>query len=156
MSDFFVYIATKSTADPYLPQRAISLEHLSRDVADAFLSLTGGRTQVGQLALYPIQRSVPNHLLCDGQEVSKAAFPELYSYLGDTQGTPADIANFVLPDYSADFTPAVAPEVETVEGGTVSTPPPAVPPPTYDPDRRDRLYGNVDSGGRVNPDTIIP
>ena len=28
-------------------------------------------------------RSVPNHLLCDGREVAKASFPELYGYLGD-------------------------------------------------------------------------
>lgn len=155
MSDFQVYIATKTTADPYIPQGTVSLAHLSRDVSDAFLSLTGGRTQVGQLALFPIQRAVPNHLLCDGKEVPQASFPELYAYLGDTQGAAA-AGNFKLPDYSAAFTPAVAPEAETVEAGTVTTPPPAVPPPTYDPNKTEKTYGGVDSGGRINDGTAIP
>lgn len=148
MSDVFVYIATKSTNDPYIARRSMSLDHLSQDVSDAFYSLSGGWTQVGRLAMFPIQRAVPNHLLCDGREVSQVAFPELYAYLGDTQGAAAAGA-FKLPDYSAALTPAVAPETETVESGTVSTPPPAVTPPTYYPEQTNRTWGNVDSGGRT-------
>jgi hypothetical protein len=96
----------------------------------------------------PVQRSVANHLLCDGREVSKASFPELYSYLGDTQGTPVNPDNFLLPDYLTAFAPAPTADVETAADGTVTTPPPAVPPPTDYPERTDRVWGNVDSGGR--------
>lgn len=148
MSAFFTYICTKTTADPFIPPRAPNLDHLSRDVSDAFSSISGGRFEVGKLAQYPVQRSVANHLLCDGREVSKSSFPELYGYLGDTQGTPADSANFVLPNYLSTFTPATTAEPEATNAGTVSTPEPAVPPPTYYEGRTDRLYGDVDSGGR--------
>lgn len=148
MSQFFTYICTKTTADPYVPPHAISVEALSRDVSDGFLAISGGRFQVGALAFYPVQRSVPNYLLCDGREVSQASFPELYAYLGDTQGVAVDPANFKLPDYQTDFVPAATAEPETTSEGTVSTPVPAVPPPAYNPDQSDRLYGGVDSGGR--------
>lgn len=156
MSEFFTYICTKTTADPYIPPRSTSVDVLSRDVSDAFLALSGGRFQVGALAFYPVQRSVPNYLLCDGREVPQASFPELYAYLGETQGAAADPANFKLPDYRTAFVPAAVSEPETTSGGTVSTPPPAVPPPAYNPGQSDRLYGDVDSGGRYRPLTSIP
>lgn len=150
MSEFFAYICTKTTADPYLPPRAVSIEQLSRDTSDAFLAISGGRFEVGKLSFYPVQRSVANHLLCDGREVSQASFPELYGYLGDTQGAAA-AGNFKLPDYLGTFVPATVADTETVSDGTVSTPEPATPPPTYYDERSDRIYGNVDSGGRRLP-----
>ncbi len=149
MSEFFCYICTKSTADPYLPPRATSMEILNREVSDAFMALSGGRFEVGKLAFYPVQRSVANHLLCDGREVLKASFPELYGYYGDAGGVATDPDSFKLPDYLTDFVPSPTAETETTNQGTVSTPEPAVPPPAYY-DRVDRLYGDVDSGGRVN------
>jgi hypothetical protein len=148
VSEFFSYICTKTTADPFIPPRAISLDTFSRDVSDAFTAISGGRFEVGRIAIYPVQRSVANHLLCDGREVSKASFPELYSYLGDTQGTPVNPDNFLLPDYLTAFAPAPTADIETAADGTVTTPPPAVPPPTDYPERTDRVWGNVDSGGR--------
>lgn len=148
MSEFFAYVATKSTAEPSVPARSVSVERLSRDISDAFYALQGGYLHVGQLAFFPVQRSVPNHLLCDGREVAKVSFPELYEYLGDSQGTPADADNFVLPDYTGTFTPATTSDVETATEGTVSTPVPAVPSPAYNPDSSTPNYGDVDSGGR--------
>jgi hypothetical protein len=151
MSQFYAYICTKTTADPFIPPRSVSLDMLSRDVSDAFQGISGGRYEVGKLAIYPVQRSVPNHLLCDGREVAQNSFPELYEYLGDTQGSASDPANFVLPDYLSAFVPATTSDTETVTDGTVSTPVPASPPPTYFEERSDRLYGDVDSGGRRLP-----
>lgn len=148
MSAFFTYICTKTTADPYIPPRSINIDILSRDVSDAFLALTGGRFQVGKLAMFPVQRSVTNHLLCDGREIPKASFPELYAYLGDSQGASADPLNFKLPDYQTAFTPATATAPETVSPGTVSTPPPTTPSPGYYTEQTDPPWGDVDSGGR--------
>lgn len=148
MSNFFVYVCTRTTADPFLPPQSINIQTLSRDVSDAFMALQGGRFQVGQLALYPTQRSVPNYLLCDGREVSQVSFPELYAYLGDSQGTATDPANFVLPDYLTAFTPAPTADTETATEGTVTTPTPTSPPPAYDPNSSTPIYGPVDSGGR--------
>lgn len=144
MSEFFVYICAKTTADPFIPPAAISIEALSRDVSDAFFALQGGRFQVGKLALYPSQRAVANHLLCDGQEVPKASFPELYEYLGDFEGTPTDPLNFVLPNFISAFNPAAAAAPETVEGGTVTSETP-YDPGTGSGGSKDHA---VDSGGR--------
>lgn len=146
MSTFYVYIATKTTADPYIPPRAISLDVLSRDVSDAMSALSGGRFDVGKLAFFPVQRSVPNHLLCDGREVSKASFPELYDYLGDTQGAAA-AGMFKLPDFITAFVQAPTADPETVTDGTVSTPPPLAPPPQYN-SHNPMYWGDADSGGR--------
>lgn len=145
---FFAYICTKSTADPYLPSRTTSLDVLSRDVSDAFQAISGGRFEVGQLAFFPVQRSVANHLLCDGREVLKSSFPELYAYVGDTQGGATDPARFKLPNYLGSFSPATMAAAEAANNGTVSTPAPASPPPAYFPEQSDPLYGDVDSGGR--------
>lgn len=156
MSAFFAYIATKSTSDPYLPSRTTSVDVLARDVSDAFSAISGGRFEVGKLALYPVQRSVPNHLLCDGREVAKASFPELYRYLGDTGGVAVSADNFKLPDYLTALTPATTAAPETTNQGTVSTPPPPTPTPTSYPEQSDPVYGDVDSGGRYRQNTVIP
>lgn len=150
MSKFFTYICTKTTADPYLPTRTVSVDVLARDVSDAFMAISGGRFQVGKLAFFPVQRSVANHLLCDGREVPKSSFPELYQYLGDSEGAPANAANFKLPNYLGTITPAAVADAkpETATNGTVSTPPPDTPPPTYYEEETERTYGHVDSGGR--------
>lgn len=127
MSALFTYIATKQTSDPYIPPVARDLTTLSRDTADGFTALVGGYLTVGKLAFFPAQRAVANHLLCNGQEVPKAAFPELYEYLGDFEGTPADPDNFVLPNYLGTITPAATAAPETVAGGTVTSETPDFP-----------------------------
>lgn len=136
MSQFFVYITTQTSADPYIPVTT-DLRLLARDVSDAFVAISGGVQKVGQLTLYPVQRAVPNSLLCDGKEVPKTAFPELYEFLGDSQGTATNSANFVLPNYLEDFAPAPVAEPETVVGGSVTTP--AIP----------GNYSRASSGGRT-------
>lgn len=143
MSELYAYIATKTTADPYLPPATPDIRVLARDVSDAFVALSGGYQMVGELRFFPIQRKVPGHLLCDGREIYKVEFPELYAFLQDSQGTPADPDKFVLPSFvgAADFNPAPAADTETETAGTVNTPPPVG---TYDPD----FYGDADSGGR--------
>lgn len=46
-------------------------------------------------------------LLCDGREVAKADFPDLYSAIGDIYGTATSTNNFKIPDYRGIF-PVVA------------------------------------------------
>ena len=153
MSELFPYICTRTTADPYIPPVVSDIRHLSRDLSDAFVALSGGYRMAGQIVFFPLQRSVPAHLLCDGREVGKTIFPELYSFLGDTQGTPVDPDNFVLPNFiGGAFTPAAAADTETENQGTVSTPPPSDPsiPNWYDP------YGDADSGGKQYPPWEAP
>lgn len=128
MSELFTYICTRQTADPYIPPGTTDLRTLARDVADGFTALVGGYLTVGQLAFFPQQRAIPNHLLCDGKEVPKYAFPELYEFLGDFEGTPVDPANFVLPNYiGGALTPAAVAAPETVIAGTVTSETPSDP-----------------------------
>lgn len=151
MSLVFSYISTKSTVAPYVPTRAANLSLLARDVSDGFTALAGGFVMVGELKQFPLQRSVPGFLLCDGREIAKASYAELYEFIGDTQGVSTDADYFVLPNYlgtgalePADVADTV---VETALSGTVTTPDPT-PPAPGDPPEEYPVYGDVDSGGR--------
>ena len=42
-------------------------------------------------------------LLCDGSEVLKSAYPDLYSAIGDVWGTASSASNFKLPDLRGQF-----------------------------------------------------
>ncbi len=152
MSVFFAYVCTRSTVDPYIPVKTANLALLARDVSDGFQALSGGRNVVGQLAFFPLQRSVPNHLLCDGREVSRVSFPELFDYLGVSEGAPVDPASFKLPNYLTALTPATTAATETQVGGTVSSPDPT-PPAPGDPVEEYPIHGPVDSGGRFRRGT---
>lgn len=123
MSALYVYICTKQTVASFVPAKARSIDTLSRDVSDAIFAMQGGHLTVGKLAFLPLQKSLPFHLLCDGREVAKADFPELYEFLGDFMGTPVDPDNFVLPSYigEAALAPAAVAAPETTAGGTVSS-----------------------------------
>lgn len=48
--------------------------------------------------------NIPNgYLLCDGREVSKETYKDLYKIIGDTYGTPTDNTKFKLPDLRDKF-----------------------------------------------------
>lgn len=140
MSELFAYICTKQSSDPFVSPTTASLPAFSREVADAFYAVQGGFLRVGQIAFFPAQRSIPFHLLCNGQEVSKVSFPELYDYLGDFEGVPVDPENFVLPNFIGSITPAAAAAPETVEGGTVTS--------------EASSPGEGDSGGSIDPAVV--
>lgn len=158
MSELYAYICTKSTVDPYVPRNALNLALLSQDVSDAFMALSGGFQVVGRISFFPVQRAVPFHLLCDGQEVPKASFQELYAYLADTQGAAADPDNFVLPNYLTGLTPAATAEPETVTDGGVSTPSTPDTQPEPEPGTSPTApvtVGVVDSGGRYRKTGLV-
>ncbi len=136
MSVLYAYICTKQTADPYVPPYATNLSTLARDAADGFAALSGGYLRVGQISFFPVQRAVPFHLLCDGKEVPKALFPELFEYLGNAEGTPTDAANFILPNFIGAIDPATTAVPETVTESTVTSETPT--------------SGTGGSGGSVN------
>jgi len=146
----FSYICTSETNDPYIPTATPNITILARDVSDAFFALQGGHRLVGQIALFPVQRSVPGHLLCDGREVAKFSFPELFTFLGNTQGVPVDATKFKLPDFvGAPLATTTTSATETTTAGTASTPAPTDPalPPDFN------KFGDRDSGGspKLNP-----
>lgn len=154
MSELYAYICVKTTVDPVIPSMTPDIRFLARDTSDAFAALSGGYMQVGKIALFPVQRSVPFHLLCDGQEVPQASFPELFNYLGTSQGTATDPDNFVLPNYLTGLTAATTADPETVTDGAVSTP--GAPPPSGTGSTSPVLSGVVESGGRPRKGISTP
>lgn len=142
----YTFIATKTTQPATIPSFVTSLQDLVYRLRGV-LRTNDYPLIVGELREFPLSTAQPNFLLCDGSEVPKDAFPQLYTYLGDTQGTPTDSANFVLPDYQG--TKYQAPTYPTQEatgsdvntGGTVTT-------PSGSGQAGGSVGGNVPSGGR--------
>lgn len=143
----FAFIATKTTYANVVPDRARNQEDFNRRVSLAFKGNQGQQLQVGRISFFPLSKAVPGHLLCDGGEVSKTAFPELYSYLGDTQGTATDSANFKLPDIRNFAFSATVPVQTVDQGGTVSTGG-TVTEPTEPGETGGSVGGNIPSGGK--------
>lgn len=152
MSELFAYICTGTTADPFVPKRSLNMDQLSRDVSDGFAALSGGYRQVGRISFFPLQKSQSGHLLCDGREVPKNEFPELYDYLRDFMGASTDPNKFVLPNYIGDaLTGAATAAAETTSGGTVTS-------ESSSPgggDSGGSIDPAVDSGGRVRRNALL-
>lgn len=127
-SQLFAFIATKTTYSSVVPRSAVTQAEFNRKITNAFAGNTGRPVHIGEIIFFPLASpdsarslQMPNVILCDGSEVPKLSFPELAEYLGNTQGTPVDAANFVLPDVrSFIFAPTVPVQVVDT-GGTVTT-----------------------------------
>lgn len=148
MSQIFVFICTKSTADVVLPVQASNQADFNRRIANTFKAQASGRLTVGDLKLRPDGNSIPNHLLCDGSAVSRIAFPELFAFLGTSEGSGDGSTTFNLPNYLGAplEVPATAPP-QTVENGTVSSGG-TVTQPTSAGETGGTSGGNVVSGAR--------
>ena len=119
MSEVSTFIATKTTYATTIPLRT-PVNELTRRVRSALLA-TDYPTRVGELRDFPLSAAIPGFLLCDGSEVGQIDFPELYAYLGGSQGTPTVATNFLIPNYVGTKTQAPTAPAQTIEGGTVST-----------------------------------
>ena len=119
MSVFYRFIATKTSYATTIPLN-VKPNELVRRVRGALLA-TAYPTLVGELKDFPLSTAIPNFLLCDGSEVAQIDFPELYAYLGDSEGTPVVATNFLLPDFVGVSTPAPTYPPQTTDGGSVNT-----------------------------------
>jgi hypothetical protein len=148
MSDIFVFIATKTTADVALPTQARDQGDYNRRIANTFRAQAGGRLTVGDLKLRPNGNAIQNHLLCDGSAVGRLNFPELFGFLGESEGAGDGSTTFNLPNYLGVplAVPAVAPTQTITEGGTISSGE-AVTEPTEAGETGGTRGGNVLSGG---------
>lgn len=116
----YTFIATRKSYATTIPLGLKNFNELVRRVRDA-LAATAYPTLVGELKDFPLSNSVQGFLLCDGSEVRRVDFPELYAYLGDSQGTPTSTSTFVLPNYVGAKTQAPTAPAQTIVNGTVST-----------------------------------
>jgi Phage Tail Collar Domain len=151
VSEVYTFIATKTTYAATIPLGIRTVEDLNRRVRKT-LSGSSYPLLVGELRDFPLPVAVPNFLLCDGSELAQLDFPELYAYLGDSQGTPVTSGNFLLPNYvgSKDQSPDAPPQ--TVDPGSVGIG--QDPSEPTDPGQGGGTTGgNPPSGGRPrNPD----
>lgn len=116
----YTFIATKTTTAATIPSGIGNLQELVYRLRGA-LRANDYPLIVGELREFPLSTPQPNFLLCDGSEVLKEAFPQLYAYLGDSQGTPLDPNSFVLPDYQGTKDQAASYPTQTATGSDVSS-----------------------------------
>ena len=58
-------------------------------------------TPIGAYLAWSSQEKIPaGYLICDGREISKSEYKELYEIIGDTYGTPSDTSKFKLPKFN--------------------------------------------------------
>lgn len=147
-STFYRFIATKTTYAATIPLTESSVPELARRIRGALLA-TSHPLRVGELKDFPLSTAQANMLLCDGSEIPQGSFPELYAYLGDSQGAAVDPANFVLPDFVGVSTPAATYPPQEVTGSDVNTGGTPVEP-TQPGQTGGTTGGNPPSGGRPN------
>lgn len=150
MSALYIFICTKTTPDPVLPVQAFNQSDYNRRVANTFRAQAGGRLVVGDLKLRPNGNAIPNHLLCNGAAVSRIAFPELFEFLGVSEGAGDGATTFNLPNYLGTplTVPPTAPAQTPTTGGTINDGTP-VTEPTQPGETGGTEGGNVQSGGRT-------
>lgn len=148
MTDTFVFIATRSTPDLALPPQAGgNQEAFNRRIAQILGILAGGHQTAGHLRLRPTGDPIKDHLLCDGSEISRTQFPELFAYLGTQYGEGDGSTTFNLPDYrNGSLTvPAETPVHVIGAGGTVRGEGQTISAPINEGGTRG---GNIRAGGR--------
>lgn len=53
---------------------------------------------IGTIICFAGQLVPQGWVLCDGSEISKSEYPNLFSVIGNTYGTPVNSSNFILPN----------------------------------------------------------
>ena len=149
MSDIFLFICTKTTADVAIPNRAFDQGEFNRRISNTFKAQAGGHLTVGDLKARPNGNAIANHLLCDGSEVSRVQFNELFRLLGETEGAGDGATTFNLPNYMGAplEVPADGPTQNISEQGTVDNAVP-VTEPSGSGEIGGTEGGNILSGGQ--------
>ncbi|MGL5582282.1 MAG: phage tail protein [Cetobacterium sp.] len=66
-------------------------------------SYQGAGVPVGTVQWFSVNEVPFGYLLCDGRQVSRAAYPDLYKVIGDTYGPGDGTSSFNLPDLENEF-----------------------------------------------------
>lgn len=82
----------------------IRVNDISTDIYGS-VNLSSGLTNVGigSIIAFAGEHIPDNTLLCDGSEVSRTAYADLYSIIGNKYGEPSNDDNFKLPDLNNRF-----------------------------------------------------
>ena len=116
------FICTTSAYPSPVPIVAGSGKEFMRRTANAIAGLSKTRHQVGDLLARPTSQAVNNHLLCDGSEVSRTDFPQLFEEIGTEWGVGDGTTTFNIPNLVGTSIPnATTAPPQTVTDTTVST-----------------------------------
>ena len=63
------------------------------------LGNSGGSFPIGFIAIWPGDTMPTGWLLCDGSEISRTAYADLFALVGTTYGAGDGVSTFLLPDF---------------------------------------------------------
>jgi hypothetical protein len=148
LSSVYWFIATKTTYASTIPLTNTTVPELARRVRGALLA-NSQPMRAGQLFQFSNAKARPNLLLCDGSELPKDTFQDLYAEIGDDEGAASVPENFKIPNFQGAAAPAATYPTQTVTGSDSNTGGMAVGP--TQPGQTGGTTGyNPPSGGRPN------
>jgi hypothetical protein len=116
------FICTNSAYPSALPIVAASQLEFNRRTANALAGLNKTRHQVGDLIARPVASPVNGHLLCDGSEVGRTDFPQLFEAIGTSWGAGDGTTTFNIPNLVTQTLPlASSAPTQTISDSTSST-----------------------------------
>ena len=106
--DFTITALTTSLCDAFKKLLAIATKlklwfewafNSDGTVSNEFLrEFNGAFMPIGATTWMPVNIVPAGFLACNGQEVSRTTYADLYAIIGDGEGTPLNPANFIVPD----------------------------------------------------------
>lgn len=143
------FICTTASYPSAVPVVAGSQQAFNRRAANALAGLSKSRHEVGDLLARPNPNAINNHLLCDGSEVGRTAFPQLFAAIGTDWGAGDGSTTFNIPNLLGTTIPnATTAPPQVIADATVSTGA-VIDQPTSPGEAGGSVGGNVSSGGRV-------
>lgn len=92
------FICSTAAYPASVPIVAGSQADFNRRTANALAGLSKSRHQVGDLLARPVATPVNGHLLCDGSEVGRTDFPQLFAEIGTAWGAGDGSTTFNIPN----------------------------------------------------------
>lgn len=117
--------ATSTKADTSYVNGQLALKadksdtYTKEEVDDMFdnPTITGDTLPVGSITLWSGSTTPTNWLLCDGREVSRTTYSELFAAIGTIWGAGDGSTSFNLPDFTDKFTLGAGGDVDLAETG---------------------------------------
>lgn len=140
------FICTNA-AVPQVPHH--SDPQFNRKAASALTALIKSRSLAGHMIARPTPDPFNGHLLCDGSEIGRTDFPQLFEAIGTTWGVGDGTTTFNIPNLVVTpFPVATSVPTQTVTPTTVSSSTTTVSTPSGEGSTGGSTGGNVSSGGR--------
>lgn len=156
MAEIYWFICSRSAYPVVVPTVASNQSNFNRQMSNAVAGIRNSRHAVGDLLVRPIPKAIKDHLLCDGSEVARLSFPQLFAEIGTQWGEGDGETTFNLPNLLGATLPnaTTAPE-QTITDSTVSTGG-EITEPTEAGQTGGTSGGNVSTGGRtrINVDLL--